>query len=57
MIHPANLVDWEAQAFCDVCETDTDHYFAAPYGRGTVTYLTCETCGRESELDASDFEE
>lgn len=57
MIHPANLVDWEAVANCEVCEKDTDHYFAAPYGVRTVTYLTCEECGHETELDPEDFEE
>ena len=56
-MNPANLIDREAEAFCDVCEKDTDHYFAAPYGARTITYLTCETCGRESELHPDDFED
>jgi len=57
---PATMMDWEAEAFCDVCDKDTGHYFSAPCGakgRWAVTYLTCEACGRETELSPEDFED
>lgn len=53
---PPDYRDWEADAWCGVCEVDTVHLFAHQVG-ATMTHATCLVCESEFSLHPSDFED